>query len=124
MLVWDDDDQFIEDLQCEILLIYYVNCDGLEDCVFCIKIECFSVFMLELCISYMIVNVEILDEYDDVVEVCYNFYMLLYCYKIIDQFFGIILVSLCKIEGGFQIVCKKIVLKNDYICQVIDVYYV
>lgn len=124
MFVWDDDDQLIDDLQSQILLMYYVNCCGLEDCVFCIKIECSGVFMLELRISYMVVNVEVVVECGDEVDVCYNFYMFSYWYKIIDYFFGMMFVILCCVGDGFLIVFKKIVLKNDYIWQVFDVYYV
>lgn len=94
MFVWDDDDWLIDDLQSQILLMYYVDCGGFEDCVFWIKIECSGVLMFELCISYNVMNVEVLVECDDEVDVCYNFYMLNYCYCVIDYFFGMMFVML------------------------------
>ncbi|MCP1576648.1 benzoate 1,2-dioxygenase small subunit [Herbaspirillum rubrisubalbicans] len=124
MPAWDDDDQLTEDPQREISLMYYANRDGLEDRVFRIKTERSSASMPEPRTSHMIANVEILEEHDDVVEVRYNFQTLSHRYKITDQFFGTMLVSLRKVEGGFLIARKKIVLKNDYIRQVIDVYHV
>lgn len=124
MPAWDDDDQLTEDPQREISLMYYANRDGLEDRVFRIKTERSSASMPEPRTSHMIANVEILEEHDDVVEVRYNFQTLSHRYRITDQFFGTMLVSLRKVEGGFLIARKKIVLKNDYIRQVIDVYHV
>ncbi|NQE49046.1 benzoate 1,2-dioxygenase small subunit [Herbaspirillum rubrisubalbicans] len=124
MPAWDDDDQLTEDPQREISLMYYANRDGLEDRVFRIKTERSSASMPEPRTSHMIANVEILEEHDDVVEVRYNFQTLSHRYRITDQFFGTVLVSLRKVEGGFLIARKKIVLKNDYIRQVIDVYHV
>ncbi|ALU88347.1 benzoate 1,2-dioxygenase small subunit [Herbaspirillum rubrisubalbicans] len=124
MPAWDDDDQLTEDPQREISLMYYANRDGLEDRVFRIKTERSSASMPEPRTSHMIANVEILEEHDDVVEVRYNFQTLSHRYKITDQFFGTVLASLRKVEGGFLIARKKIVLKNDYIRQVIDVYHV
>ncbi|MDR6396637.1 benzoate/toluate 1,2-dioxygenase beta subunit [Herbaspirillum seropedicae] len=124
MPAWDDDDQITEDPQREISLMYYANRDGLEDRVFRIKTERSSASMPEPRTSHMIANVEVLDEQGDVVEVRYNFHTLSHRYKITDQFFGTVLATLRKVEDGFVIARKKIVLKNDYIRQVIDVYHV
>ncbi|QDD63783.1 benzoate 1,2-dioxygenase small subunit [Herbaspirillum seropedicae] len=124
MPAWDDDDQITEDPQREISLMYYANRDGLEDRVFRIKTERSSASMPEPRTSHMIANVEVLDEQGDAVEVRYNFHTLSHRYKITDQFFGTVLATLRKVEGGFVIARKKIVLKNDYIRQVIDVYHV
>jgi benzoate/toluate 1,2-dioxygenase beta subunit len=124
MPAWDDDDQLTEDPNSQISLMYYPNRDGLEDRVFRIKTERSSASMPEPRTNHMITNVEILAEHDDAVEVRYNFHTLSHRYKITDHFFGTMLVTLRKVEGGFLIARKKIVLKNDYIRQVIDVYHV
>ena len=57
-------------------------------------------------------------------DVRYNFHTLNHRYKTTDQFFGTIFVTLRRTDGGMVIAAKKIVLKNDYIRQVIDVYHV
>lgn len=124
MLFWDDCDQFIEDLQWEILLIWYGNCGGLEDWVFCICIECFSVILLDICILYNLSNIELFGEDDGICCVCCNWYILSYCYKIVDSYFGIIFYDFDVCGESLLIKVKKVILKNDYVCQLIDVYYV
>jgi benzoate/toluate 1,2-dioxygenase beta subunit len=61
---------------------------------------------------------------DNEVDVRYNFNTLNHRYKITDQFFGTIYVTLRKVGGRLLISNKKIALKNDYIRQVLDVYHV
>ena len=60
----------------------------------------------------------------DEVDVRYNFHTLNHRYKATDQFFGTMFVTLRRDPDGLRIAAKKIVLKNDYIRQVIDVYHV
>ncbi|WP_137155625.1 benzoate 1,2-dioxygenase small subunit [Rhizobium sp. FKL33] len=124
MPAWDDDDQITEDPHSQISLIYYPNRDGLEDRVFRIKTERSGASTPEPRTSHSVVNVEILGERGDEVDVRYNFHTLNHRYKVTDQFFGTIFVTLRDSGGGMQIARKKIVLKNDYIRQVIDVYHV
>jgi len=68
--------------------------------------------------------VEVMAERDGEVDVRYNFHTLSHRYKTTDQFFGTMFVTLRKSGDGFLIASKKIVLKNDYIRQVLDVYHV
>jgi benzoate/toluate 1,2-dioxygenase beta subunit len=122
---WDDDDQLTEDPQSEISLIYYPNRNGLEDRVFRIKTERSSASMPEPRTNHMISNVEILADHGDSMDVRYNFHTLSHRYKVTDHFFGSIFLTLKVMsEGSFQITRKKIVLKNDYISQVIDIYHI
>jgi benzoate/toluate 1,2-dioxygenase beta subunit len=122
---WDDDDQLTEDPQSEISLIYYPNRNGLEDRVFRIKTERSSASMPEPRTNHMISNVEILADRGDSLDVRYNFHTLSHRYKVTDHFFGSIFLTLKVVsDGSFQITRKKIVLKNDYISQVIDIYHV
>ena len=122
---WDDDDQLTEDPQSEISLIYYPNRNGLEDRVFRIKTERSSASMPEPRTNHMVSNVEILADRGDSLDVRYNFHTLSHRYKVTDHFFGAIFLTL-KVMGddSFQITRKKIVLKNDYISQVIDIYHI
>lgn len=124
MPAWDDDDKTTEDPHSEISLIYYPNRDGLEDRVFRIKTERSSASMPEPRTNHMLTNVEVMAERDDAVDVRYNFHTLSHRYKQTDHFFGTVFVTLRKVDGGFLIARKKIVLKNDYIRQVIDVYHI
>ena len=58
------------------------------------------------------------------VDVRYNFHTLNHRYKATDQFFGTMFVTLRRNGEGLVIAATRIVLKNDYIRQVIDVYHV
>ncbi|MGE4328921.1 benzoate 1,2-dioxygenase small subunit [Diaphorobacter sp.] len=124
MPAWDDDDQLTDDPQSQISLIYYPNRNGLEDRVFRIKTERSSASMPEPRTNHMLTNVEVLAERDDGVDVRYNFHTLSHRYKVTDHFFGTVYATLRKVGGSFLIARKKIVLKNDYIRQVIDIYHI
>ncbi len=124
MPAWDDDDQLTEDPQSQISLIYYPNRDGLEDRVFRIRTERSSASMPEPRTSHMIANVEVLADRGDELDVRYNFHTLSHRYKATDHYFGTTFVTLRKAGGDYLIARKKIVLKNDYIRQVIDIYHI
>ena len=124
MPAWADDDKLTEDPQAQISLMYYANRCGLEDRVFRIKTERSGASMPEPRTSHTVSNVEVLTERENEVDVRYNFNTLNHRYKITDQFFGTIHVTFRKVDGRLLIARKKIVLKNDYIRQVLDVYHV
>lgn len=124
MPAWDDDDRITEDPQSQISLIYYPDRDGLEDRVFRIKTERSGASTPEPRTSHNVTNVEVLAERPDAVDLRYNFHTLSHRYKVTDQFFGTVFATLCEADGQILIASKKIVLKNDYIRQVIDVYHV
>lgn len=124
MPAWDDDDQLTEDPQSQISLIYYPNRDGLEDRVFRIKTERSGASMPEPRTSHTVSNVERLEDRGDEVDLRYNFHTLNHRYKVTDHFFGTMFVTLRQGSDGLLIARKTIVLKNDYIRQVIDIYHV
>lgn len=124
MPAWDDDDQITEDPQSQISLIYYPNRDGLEDRVFRIKTERSGASTPEPRTSHNVTNVEVLAQRGEKVDVRYNFHTLNHRYKVTDHFFGTMFVTLRKSDDRLLISNKKIVLKNDYIRQVIDVYHI
>ncbi|MDL2401000.1 benzoate 1,2-dioxygenase small subunit [Rhizobium mayense] len=124
MPAWDDDDQLTEDPQSQISLIYYPSRDGLEDRVFRIKTERSGASTPEPRTSHNVSNVEVLADRGEEVDVRYNFHTLNHRYKVTDHFFGTMFVTLRKSGDQLLISQKKIVLKNDYIRQVIDVYHV
>ncbi|MCW5709467.1 benzoate 1,2-dioxygenase small subunit [Shinella sp.] len=124
MPAWDDDDQITEDPHSQISLIYYPSRDGLEDRVFRIKTERSGASTPEPRTCHMIANVEVVAERGEEVDLRYNFHTLNHRYKVTDHFFGTVFATLRKGGGGFVISNKKIVLKDDYIRQVIDVYHI
>jgi len=124
MPAWDDDDKLTENPQTEISLMFYADRGGLEDRVFRIRTERSSASMPEPRTSHNLTNVEVLAQRDNEVDVRYNFNTLSHRYKVTDQFFGTVYLTLRKREDRLLISSKKIVLKNDYIRQVLDVYHV
>jgi benzoate/toluate 1,2-dioxygenase subunit beta len=124
MPAWDDDDQLVEDPQSQISLMYYPDRGGLEDRVFRIKTERSGASMPEPRTNHSISNVEVLAERADEVDLRYNFHTLCHRYRLTDQFFGTMFVTLRRVGDALLISSKKIVLKNDYIRQVLDVYHV
>jgi benzoate/toluate 1,2-dioxygenase beta subunit len=124
MPAWDDDDELIEDPQREISLIYYPNRDGLEDRVFRIKTERSGASMPEPRTNHHIANVEILGEHEGLLDVRFNWHTLSHRYQETHSFFGTSFYTIDMTGGQPLITAKKVVLKNDYIRQVIDVYHV
>jgi benzoate/toluate 1,2-dioxygenase beta subunit len=72
----------------------------------------------------MISNIEILSDQSAEIKLRYNFLTLNHRYQITDQFFGTVFLTLRRTGTGFLITAKKVVLKNDYIRQVIDIYHI
>ncbi len=124
MPAWDDDDRLTEDPQREISLIYYPSRDGLEDRVFRIKTERSGASMPEPRTNHAVTNVEILGEADGTVEVRFNWHTLSYRYQETLSFFGTSYYSIDVTGERPRITRKKVVLKDDYIRQVVDVYHV
>ena len=124
MPAWDDDDQLTDDPHSQISLIYYPNRNGLEDRVFRIKTDRSSASMPEPRTNHMLANVEVLAERGCEVDIRYNFHTLSHSYKKTDHYFGTIFATLRKGGGaGYLFARKKIVLKDDYINQVVDIYH-
>ncbi|WP_150293798.1 benzoate 1,2-dioxygenase small subunit [Sphingobium estronivorans] len=124
MPAWDDDDLLVEDPQSHISLIYYPNREGLEDRVFRIKTERSSASMPEPRTSHFVSNVEIMEQRGDVVDLRFNWQTLSHRYKKTQSFFG---TSFYTVDFGGetpQITSKKVILKDDYIHQVIDIYHI
>lgn len=123
MPAWDDDDLLTEDPLSEISLIYYPNKNGLEDRVYRIKTERSGASMPEPRTSHHCSNLEILKQDETTVELRFNFLTLSHRYRETSQFFGTNYYTL-DISGEQPLITnKRIVLNNDYINQVIDVYH-
>ena len=125
---WDDDDTLVSDPQREISLIFYPNRAGLEDRVFRIKTERSSATMPDTRTSHNLANIEVEAWEGQTVTVRFNWHTLSHRYKTDFSYFG---MSRYRIDFGGgsgnappRILDKYVVLKNDYIHQVIDVYHI
>jgi benzoate/toluate 1,2-dioxygenase beta subunit len=125
MPAWDDDDTLTTDPHRQISLIWYGNRGGLEDRVFRIRTDRSSATSLpEPRTGHNITNVEILRQEGDTVEVRFNWFTLYYRYETLDTYFGTSWYTL-DVSGPRPLIKKKkVVLKNDYIHHVVDIYHV
>ena len=125
MPAWDVDDTLTEDPQREISLIYYPNRGGLEDRVFRIRTERSSATSIpEPRTSHNISNVEIIERRGNLVDVRFNWHTMYFRYNNVDPYYG---TSFYTIDfGGEQplIRRKTVILKNDYIHHVVDIYHI
>jgi benzoate/toluate 1,2-dioxygenase beta subunit len=124
MPAWDDEDKLVTDPQREISLVYYPNRQGLEDRVFRIKTERSSATMPDTRTSHNISNVEVESERDGVHVVRFNWHTLSHRYKTNYSYFGMSRYVIDFSGETPMILNKYVVLKNDYINQVIDIYHI
>lgn len=125
MPAWDVDEELTRDPQTEISLIWYDNRGGLEDRVFRIKTERSSATSLpDPRTGHNITDIEILERDDDRVTVRFNWFTLYFRYNTLDTYFGTSRYTIDLSGEQPQILSKKVVLKNDYIHHVVDVYMI
>ncbi|HWK46604.1 MAG TPA: benzoate 1,2-dioxygenase small subunit [Stellaceae bacterium] len=125
MPAWDDDGTLVTDPQREISLIYYGNRGGLEDRVFRIKTERSSATSLpEARTSHNISNIEIVEQTAQVCALRFNWVTFSFRYKATDTHFGTSFYTLDTSGESPLIARKKVVLKNDYIHHVVDIYHI
>lgn len=125
MPCWDDHGELVCDPQREVSLIYYASRSGLEDRVFRIKTERSGATSLpEPRVSHNIANVEIIEQDGGECKLRFNWVTLYYRYKLIDTYFGTSFYTL-DISGPEPLIRqKKVILKNDYIHHVMDIYHI
>ena len=125
MPAWDDDDRLVEDPKTDISLIYYGHKGGLEDRVFRIRTERSSATSLpEPRTSHNISNVEIIEQDGATCKLRFNWLTLNFRYKTVDTYFGTSYYTIDVAGDRPLITNKRVVLKNDYIHHVIDVYHI
>ncbi len=124
MPAWTDDDELTVDPQSEMSLIYYPNRPGLEDRVYRLNTGRSAASAPEPRTCHMLGNFEILARRESEVDLRYNWHTLSHRMQQTSQFFGTTFCTLDMAEPLPRISRKKIVLKNDYIHQVIDIYHV
>jgi len=122
---WDDDDKLVTDPLREVSLIYYPHKGGLEDRVFRIRTERSSATSLpEPRTSHNISNVEITGQTETECHLRFNWFTLNFRYKTVDTYFGTSYYTLDTSDSTLLITDKRVVLKNDYIHHVIDIYHI
>lgn len=120
---WDDSGQLTEDPQREISLIWYGNRSGLEDRVFRIKTERSSASIPDTRTSHNLSNIELLEHGDGFCKLRFNWHTLSFRYKTVDSYFGCSFYTLDLRGENPLILAKKVILKNDYVRQVVDIYH-
>ncbi|MFJ6457093.1 benzoate 1,2-dioxygenase small subunit [Paenarthrobacter sp. NPDC091669] len=125
MPAWDVDDRLTQDPQNEISLIYYDNRGGIEDRVFRIKTDRSSATSLpEPRTGHNLTDIEIMGHDGVRVEARFNWFTLYFRYNTTDTYFGTSFYTI-DLSGATPVIMKKkVVLKNDYIHHVVDVYMI
>ncbi|MFA7554615.1 MAG: aromatic-ring-hydroxylating dioxygenase subunit beta [Spongiibacteraceae bacterium] len=122
---WDDDsNEYTQNPQTEISLIYYANRDGLADRVFRLKTGRSSASTPEFRTSHLSSNF--------IVQSSSSTELVMTCAWVTHSFrekkslsyFGNSYYTLTEDNGKLKISYKKTVVKNDYIDQVLDVYQI
>ena len=125
MPAWDDEDQLTQDPQSEVSLIYYPNRQGLEDRVYRIKTERSGASsMPEPRTTHLTANLEILEQEGSRVKLRFNWQTNSHRYNKTATFFGTSFYTLDTSGEQPVITEKKVILNNDYINQVIDIYHI
>lgn len=121
---WDDDDRLTTDPHTEVSLVYYPDKRGLEDRVFRIETDRSSATTPDTRYNRAISNVEVLSQDETSAEVCFNWTTHSFRYDIVDVYFGTARYRLDTSSEKPLIKEKYVVLKNDYVHHVLDVYFV
>lgn len=125
MPAWDDDGELTRGPQKEISLIYYPDRSGIEDRVFRIRTDRSSATSLpEPRTGHTISNVELLEESEGEIDIRFNWISHYFRYNTTDSYFGTSFYTLDVRGDSPLIASKRVVLKNDYIHHIVDVYMV
>lgn len=121
---WDDDDELTTDPHNEVSLIYYPSKQGLEDRVFRIQTERSSATIPDTRTGHAINNLEVLSQDEQRCVVTFNWTTHSFRYKIVDVYFGTSQYTLDTSAEKPLIKRKYVVLKNDYIHHLLDIYHI
>jgi len=124
MPAWDDDDKLTTDPTQEVSLIYYPNKNGLEDRVFRIETERSSATIPDTRYNRAITNLEIVARKENTVEVWFYWTTHAFRYNIVDVYFGTATYVIDTSGPKPKIKKKYVVLKNDYVHHVLDIYFI
>jgi len=121
---WDDDGTLTSNPHNEVSLIYYPNRNGLEDRIFRIETERSSATIPETRHNHAITNLEVLAQDASSATLRFNWTTHSFRYDIVDIYFGYSEYTL-DTSGPTPLITKKyVVLKNDYVHHVLDIYHI
>ncbi len=121
---WDDDDKLTTDPRNEFSLIYSPSKQGLEDRVFRIQTDRSSASTPDTRTGHSISNLEVLSQDAGRCEITFNWVTHSFRYDIVDLYFGTSRYTI-DTSGAKPLVKRKyVVLKNDYIHHLLDVYHI
>jgi benzoate/toluate 1,2-dioxygenase beta subunit len=121
---WDDDDKLTTDPHNEVSLIYYPSKQGLEDRVFRIRTDRSSATTPHTRTGHSIHNIEVLSQDENSVQVTFNWATHSFRYDIVDLYFGSSQYTI-DMSGEKPLIKRKyVVLKNDYIHHLLDIYHI
>ena len=125
MPAWDVDDTLTSDPQNEISLIWYPDRSGLEDRVFRIRTDRSAATSLpEPRTEHNLGGIEFLSRDGDQVEVRFSWTTHYYRYQSTLTYYGHSLYTL-DLSGRTPVIRdKKVILKNDTVHQIIDIYMI
>ncbi len=122
MPAWDSEHEMTSDPTNEISLIYYSNRNGLEDRVWRIESGMSSASTPLPRTSHVVTNIRLGEEKDGLLTAYANFIVNSYRHEITDTFYGRYEYGI-RAEGDSLIIAsKKIILLNDVIPAVVDIY--
>lgn len=122
MPAWDAEHELTQDPTQEISLIYYSDRSGLEDRVWRIKSGMSSASTPLPRTSHIVSNVRLLGEDGDGHIVKATWQANTFRNEQVVSFFGTYEYRLAEVDGALRVRKKKIVLMNDVIPSVVDVY--
>ena len=121
---WDDDDKLTTNPHAEVSLIYYPSRAGLEDRVFRIETDRSAATTPDTRYNRAITNIEILSQDEKQAEVTFYWTTHSFRYDIVDVYYGTA-TYLLDTSGPQPLIKRKyVVLKNDYVHHVLDVYMI
>lgn len=124
MPAWDDDDELTSDPDNEVSLIYYPNKQGLEDRVFRIQTERSSATIPDTRTGHAINNLEILSQDEKRCVITFTWTTHSFRYDTVNVYFGSSQYTLDTSGPRPLIKRKYVVLKNDYIHHLLDIYHI
>lgn len=121
---WRNDEEATEDPRRELSLIYYANRSGLEDRIFRIRSRRSLASALLPRTCHSLSNIELLEEEGErlVLRANWTVHRFLPRERSSEVFFGSYTYGLRRVDAGWRIARKKILLLNDYLPGQIDLH--
>lgn len=124
MPAWDSEHEMTRDPTNEISLMYYSDRSGLEDRIWRIKSGMSSASTPLPRTCHLVTNIRVGSLVDGLLQVKANWQGNAYRHEKSDSFYGRYEYGLREEQGQWLIARKKIVLMNDIIPSVVDIYNV